>query len=118
MTVRVQPVHHRPVALVSVLALGDYLLWNWSLQGNHDVLALISGLTLVLLAIALIWLAALNTGRLLARLVRGPAARRATHTRTAPRSKQRERMPTRAVGTTAQQQHQGGEPASPSKLAA
>jgi hypothetical protein len=56
------------LALVAALALGDYLMWNWSLQGGHDVLALVSGLTLVLLAIALIWLLVLNAGRLLARL--------------------------------------------------
>jgi hypothetical protein len=59
-------VSHRPLALVSVLAGGDYLLWNWSLNGNHDVLALVSGLTLPPLAIACIWLFALSTMRLLA----------------------------------------------------
>jgi hypothetical protein len=107
------------VALVSVLALGDYLLWNWSLQGNHDVLALVSGLTLVLLAIALVWLVALNAGRLLARIAQRPAARRrATHPRAAPRSTQRGGAPALAEETTARQQRQGGEPASPSKLAA
>jgi hypothetical protein len=61
-------VHHRPLALVSVLAGGDYLLWNWSLQGSHDVLALMSGLTLTPLAIALLWLLALNAARLLSRI--------------------------------------------------
>jgi hypothetical protein len=55
-----------------VLAGGDYLLWNWSLQGNHDVLSLVSGLTLPPLAIALAWLLALNATRLLARLARTP----------------------------------------------
>ena len=38
--------------------LGDYLLWNWSLNGNHDVLALVSGLTLPPLALACLWLLA------------------------------------------------------------
>jgi hypothetical protein len=61
--------------LVCVLAGGDYLLWNWSLQGSHDVLALVSGLTLPPLAIALVWLLALNAARLLTRLAR-PSARR------------------------------------------
>lgn len=60
---------HRPLALVSVLAAGDYLLWNWSLNGNHDVLALVSGLTLPPLAIACIWLFALSAMRLLAHTV-------------------------------------------------
>jgi len=60
-------VSHRPLVLVSGLTLGDYLLWNWSLSANQDVLALISGLTLPALAIAFIWLLMLDLGRLLAR---------------------------------------------------
>lgn len=70
--VRVSAVPRRPLALVSVLAAGDYLLWNWSLQGNHDVLALVSGLTLPPVAIALMWLLGLNAARLLARVARAP----------------------------------------------
>jgi hypothetical protein len=54
---------------VSVLAVGDYLLWNWSLNGSHDVLALASGLTLPPLAIACIWLLALSAMRVLAHAV-------------------------------------------------
>jgi len=42
----------RPLALVLGLTAGDYLLWNWSLSGNHDVPALVSGLTLPPLAAA------------------------------------------------------------------
>jgi hypothetical protein len=53
-----------------VLTLGDYLLWNWSLNGNHDVLALVSGLTLPPLVIACLWLLALTLARLLARSTR------------------------------------------------
>jgi hypothetical protein len=60
-------VFHRPLALLSGLTLGDYLLWNWSLSGNHDVLALVSGLTLPPLAIACLWLLALGLGRWIAR---------------------------------------------------
>jgi hypothetical protein len=63
-------VPHRPLALVSGLTLGDYLLWNWSLNGNHDVLALVSGLTLPPLAVACLWLFALTLARLLARSTR------------------------------------------------
>jgi hypothetical protein len=52
---------------VSGLTIGDYLLWNWSLNGNHDVLALVSGLTLPPLAIVVLWLLAVTVARLLAR---------------------------------------------------
>ena len=44
---------HRPLVFVSGLTVGDYLLWNWSLNSNHDVIALVSGLTLPPLALAL-----------------------------------------------------------------
>jgi hypothetical protein len=37
-------VSHRPLVFVSGLTVGDYLLWNWSLNGSHDVVALVSGL--------------------------------------------------------------------------
>ncbi len=65
---------HRPLVLVSGLTLGDYLLWNWSLSANHDILALVSGLTLPALSVAFIWLLALNLARLLARSGRRPRA--------------------------------------------
>jgi hypothetical protein len=54
--------------LVSGLTVGDYLLWNWSLNANHAAIALISGLTLPPLALATLWLATLAVGRLLARM--------------------------------------------------
>jgi hypothetical protein len=66
--------------LLSGLTLGDYLLWNWSLNANHDVLALIAGLSLPALALASVWLLALGLLRLIGsstrRSVRGalPAA--------------------------------------------
>jgi hypothetical protein len=63
-------VSHRSLALVSGLTLGDYLLWNWSLNGNHVVLALMSGLTLPPLAVAFLWLLALGLARLIARFPR------------------------------------------------
>jgi hypothetical protein len=59
-------VPHRPLVFVSALTGGDYLLWNWSLNGNHDVLALLAGLTLPPLALACVWLLALLLGRLIA----------------------------------------------------
>lgn len=64
----------RPLVFVSGLTFGDYMLWNWSLNGNHDVIALVSGLTLPPLALAFAWLLALNIARLIARTTR-PAAR-------------------------------------------
>jgi hypothetical protein len=67
-------VSHRPLVFVSGLTVGDYLLWNWSLNGNHDVLALVSGLTLPPLAVATLWLLALTIARLIARSARRPSA--------------------------------------------
>jgi len=63
-------VSHRPLALVSGLTVGDYLLWNWSLTNGHDVLALIAGLTLLPLGTAWVWLLTLGLARLLARSAR------------------------------------------------
>jgi hypothetical protein len=65
----------RPLVFVSGLTVGDYLLWNWSLNSNHDVLALVSGLTLPPLGVALLWLLALSLMRVLARFGRAPARR-------------------------------------------
>jgi hypothetical protein len=70
-------VSHRPLALLSGLTLGDYLLWNWSLSGSHAVLALVAGLSLPPLALACLWLLAVNAGRLVARSTR--RARAAVH---------------------------------------
>jgi hypothetical protein len=63
-------VSHRPLALVSGLAVGDYLLWNWSLTNGHDVPALIAGVTLLPLGAAWVWLLTLGLARLLARSAR------------------------------------------------
>jgi hypothetical protein len=65
------------VTLVTVpaMTLGDLLLWHWSLAGNHDVLALASGLTLPPLLVATAWLLVVTLVRLLARGARGPFAR-------------------------------------------
>jgi hypothetical protein len=63
-------VSHRPLALVFGLTIGDYLLWNWSLNAGHDVLSLISGLTLPPLVIACLWLLAVSLARGLARTTR------------------------------------------------
>jgi hypothetical protein len=81
----------RPLVFLTGLTIGDYLLWNWSLNGNHDVLALISGLSLPPLAVAWLWLLALTGARLLAGITQRPsrrsargAARRGARARPAP----------------------------------
>ena len=68
-------VSHRPLVFVSGLTIGDYLLWSWSLGGNHEVLALVSGLTLPPLAVACLWLLVLSFARLIARIARRPVGR-------------------------------------------
>jgi hypothetical protein len=65
-------VPRRPLLLVIGLTVGDYLLWNWSLKGNHEVIALVSGLTLLPLAVVSILTLALAAGRLLGTLTRRP----------------------------------------------
>jgi hypothetical protein len=97
-------VSHRPLATVSGLTIGDYLLWNWSLNANHDVLALVSGLTLPPLAIAFVWLLALTVARVIARTSRDgrrgrPGARAAAAT---PRARwRRRRLASRPLGAPA-----------------
>jgi hypothetical protein len=106
------------LAIVFVLAVGDYLLWNWSLGGSHDVLALVSGLTLVLLVIALFWLVALSVGRLLARIAQRQPPRQTASTAATQRTRAGTRVAVPARPGEMAQQQQGGEPASSSKLAA
>ena len=93
---------HRPLAIVSGLTIGDYLLWNWSLNGSHDVLALVSGLSLPPLAAALVWLIALTAARLLGRAtgraaVRVPARRAVRQSRSIARSRRELRRKTSSV---------------------
>jgi hypothetical protein len=75
----------RPLVLVGTLTAGDFLLWNWSLGAGHDVLALVSGLTLPPLAAACLLLFALTAGRVASGLMRRAAGttprRMAVHAR-------------------------------------
>ncbi|MGH2831558.1 MAG: hypothetical protein ACRDK2_02180 [Solirubrobacteraceae bacterium] len=57
---------YRLLALVTVLIVGDYLLWNWSMAGSHDTVALLSGLTLPLLMIIFVRLLIWSLGHLIA----------------------------------------------------
>jgi hypothetical protein len=71
-------VSRRPSVFVLALTVGDYLLWNWSLNGGHDVLALVSGLTLPPLALVSFWVLAMAGVRGLAvsaRALRGRGER-------------------------------------------
>lgn len=76
----------RPLVFVSGLTLGDYLLWNWSLNGNLDAVALVAGLTLPPLAVACAWLLALSVARLLAMTAKRPAHVRRLSGRTSGRA--------------------------------
>ena len=68
---------YRPLAIVSGLTLGDYLLWDWSLKHNHDVLAVVAGLTLPPIALAWLWLLMVTLVRLTARSTRRSTQRAA-----------------------------------------
>jgi hypothetical protein len=87
-------VSHRPLALVSGLTIGDYLLWNWSLSNVHSVLALIAGLSLLPLGAACVWLLIVSLARVLAR-----SARRGSSITARRRSVEAHRDPQRAPGS-------------------
>jgi hypothetical protein len=86
-------VSHRPLVFFPGLTVADSLLWNWSLNSNHDVLALVSGLTLPPLAVASVWLLSLTVARLLARLATRPARRSAGRSVAVARRTRRRRRP-------------------------
>ncbi len=65
---------HRALITIAALTLLDFALWHWSLAGDRDLPALVSGVTLPPLLAALVWLTAVNLARLLARGARWPAA--------------------------------------------
>jgi hypothetical protein len=53
----------RPLVLVAALAGGDYLLWTWSSDGDSTTVALISGLALAPLILAVIWFISVTIAR-------------------------------------------------------
>jgi len=89
--------------LVPVLGLviGDYLLWSWSLNGNHDVIALVSGLSLPPLVVAFLWLLTLSTANLIAANFRRPYARASRTSRASAGGARRRRRLHRGRPTTA-----------------
>ena len=65
----------RPRVLVLLLALtaGDYLLWDWSIAGGHDILSLVAGLTLLPLAAVSLGGLVIMGGRLMRLLLGRPS---------------------------------------------
>jgi len=78
--------YHRRLALFGAVTLGDYLLWNWSLAGNHDVLAIAAGLSLPPLVLACLWLLGMSVLQLIS-----SSTRRSQRRRAAPAGAPRER---------------------------
>jgi hypothetical protein len=68
------------LAIVLLLSLVDYALWNWSLGAGHDLVALAAGLTLIPLLIALAWLVLVSATRLVGEAMRRARASAATRT--------------------------------------
>jgi hypothetical protein len=101
-------VSHRPLVFVFGLTVGDYLLWNWSLNHNLDAIALVAGLTLPPLAVACLWLGALSVARLLAMTASG---RRAA-------TQERRRANSRAADAVADDATESASAASSRKMAA
>jgi hypothetical protein len=72
------PVRPRALVFLLVLTAGDYLLWDWSIAGGHDVVSLVAGLTLLPLGAVSVGQLVLAGARLLALLFGGSAPTRAT----------------------------------------
>ncbi len=77
----------RALPLLLVLTVCDYVLWNWSIAGGHDILSLISGLTLLPLAAATLALLALGAARLCGAVLERAGDRRRRYAATARASK-------------------------------
>jgi hypothetical protein len=97
---------------VSGLTIGDYFLWNWSLNSNHDVLALVSGLTLPPLAVAALWMLVLTLMRLMGHVARTSSARadRRSHTRKRPGRRRGRRARPGAPAASSQEPAASSEP--------
>jgi hypothetical protein len=54
----------RALPLLLALTAADYALWDWSIADGHDIVSLVSGLTLLPLAAAALAMLALGAARL------------------------------------------------------
>jgi hypothetical protein len=61
---------------------GAYLLWDWSLKGGHEIIALVSAVALLLSIVMLAWVLAIELARLLARNARRPLRRESVRVET------------------------------------
>jgi hypothetical protein len=109
-------VHKRPLVFVTAIACGDYLLWNWSLNANHETVALLAGLTLPPLVLATAWLIALAVGRGVARSARWVRLKKSRRASAAEQAARRNERGTSAPLGEAAAQSAPVEP--PSKIAA
>lgn len=75
----------RALPLLLVLTGGDYALWHWSIADGHDVVSLVSGLTLLPLLAATLALLAVGAARLLSAVLERPSALKRTSAQTAVR---------------------------------
>jgi hypothetical protein len=65
----------RALPLLLVLTAADYALWDWSIASGHDIVSLVSGLTLLPLAAIAVGVLVVAGARLLSFLLGGAAGR-------------------------------------------
>jgi len=83
----------RALLFLLVLTVGDYLLWQWSIAGSHDILSLLAGFTLVPLAAVSAWRLALAAAGLLSRVLGRPSANARAAARAAHAAEMARRTP-------------------------
>jgi hypothetical protein len=66
-------VRPRALAFLLVLTVADYLLWNWSIAGGHDVVSLVAGLTLLPLGTVSVAQLALGAARMVGLVLGRPS---------------------------------------------
>lgn len=65
----------RALPLLLALTAADYALWDWSIADGHDILSLVSGLTLLPVAAVTVGMLVVGGARLLGFLLAGTAGR-------------------------------------------
>jgi hypothetical protein len=88
----------RALPLLLALTAADYALWDWSIADGHDILSLVSGLTLLPLAAATLAMLGVGAARLLGFALERPVARRRPASATANRRGAATHGPSRAPG--------------------